>query len=425
MGNAALNDADLPQADLDILHRLAERKAAIAADPVNEERRSAWYALDAGEGDRVMVLAEHGGIRDPRKPIPDDVCECTDAWARGVERGLRTEFYQFEQLCDDHVVEPVLNVNWRVNKTGYGVEAVMHHGSTEERMGSRVWDSPIQDLDRDFDKLQAQTFSVDRESTLREKARLEAVFDGILTVRIRGGHYWTMGLTWPAIELIGLQNLMMTMYDNPEGLHRVMAFLREDHLAFTDWLEQEGLYSLNNENDYTGSGSMGYTRSLPQPDWKDGSPVRKRDQWVLSESQETVGVGPDQFEEFIFPYQLDVAGQFGKCYYGCCEPVHTRWHVLKRLPNLSRVSISPWTDQEFMAEALGRDYVFSRKPNPTLISTGTFDEDTLRNDVRQTLEAARGCRLEILMKDVHTLNNEPERLPRWVQIVREEIDRSA
>ena len=339
---------------------------------------------------------------------------------------MRTEFYQFEQLCDDHVVEPVLNVNWKVSKSGYGVEAVMHHSSSnEERMGSRVWDSPIQDLDRDFDKLQAQTFSVDRESTLREKARLEAVFDGILTVRIRGGHYWTMGLTWPAIELIGLQNLMMTMYDNPEGLHRVMAFLRDDHLAFTDWLEQEGLYSLNNENDYTGSGSMGYTRSLPQPDWKDGSPVRKRDQWVLSESQETVGVGPDQFEEFIFPYQLDVAGQFGKCYYGCCEPVHTRWHVLKRLPNLARVSISPWADQDFMAEALGRDYVFSRKPNPTLISTGVFDEETIRNDLRQTLEAARGCRLEILMKDVHTLNDEPERLPRWVQIVREEIDRSA
>jgi len=28
------------------------------------------------------------------------------------------------------------------------------------------------------------------------------------------------------------------------------------------------------------------------------------------------------------------------------------------------------------------------------------------------------------MKDVHTLNNEPERLPRWVEIAREEVEKA-
>lgn len=74
-----------------------------------------------------------------------------------------------------------------------------------------------------------------------------------------------------------------------------------------------------------------------------------------------------------------------------------------------------------MAEALGRDYVFSRKPNPTLISTEIFDETAIRDDLRQTLDLTRDCRLEIIMKDVHTLNNEPERLTRWVELAREEI----
>ena len=424
MEDKSQDDSQIPQHDIDILRGLAERKVAIAQDPVNEERRRAWYALDSGEDDRVMVLAEHGGIRDEKRPTSGIVCECTDDWARGVESGLRTEIWRFEELKDDHVVEPVLNVNWQVSKSGYGVEVVMHRSEDQTRMGSRTWDSPIQDLDRDFDKLQAQTFSVDREPALKQKARLEGVFDGILPVRVRGSFYWTLGLTWPAIELVGLQNLMMAMFDNPEGLHRVMAFLRDDHLAFVDWLEQEGLYSLNNENDYIGSGSMGYSRDLPQPGCEEGTPVRKSDLWVLSESQETVGVGPNQFEEFIFPYQLGLAERFGKCYYGCCEPVHNRWHVLKRIPNLARVSVSPWADQAFMAEAMGRDYVFSRKPKPTLISTGVFDEDAIRADLRETLEVARGCRLEIAMKDVHTLNNEPDRLARWVQMAREEIEKT-
>jgi hypothetical protein len=279
------------------------------------------------------------------------------------------------------------------------------------------------DLDRDFEKLHPRTFTVDREATLAEKARLEAVFAGALPVRIRGSHFWTLGMTWPAIELIGLEGLMMAMYDNPDGLHRLMTFLRDDHLAMTAWLEREGLFTLNNENDYTGSGSLGYTRDLPRAGWRDGDPVRMCDLWVLSESQETVGVGPEQFEEFIFPYQRAVVERFGKCYYGCCEPVNNRWHVLKRLPNLARVSVSPWADQAFMAEACGRDCVFSRKPNPSLISTSSFDEQAIRADLRGTLDAAGGCRLEIIMKDVHTLNNEPARAARWVELAREEAAR--
>ena len=53
---------------------------------------------------------------------------------------------------------------------------------------------------------------------------------------------------------------------------------------------------------------MGYTRDLARPEAAD---VQTTDQWVLLESQETVGVGPEQFAEFIFPYQRDLAARFG------------------------------------------------------------------------------------------------------------------
>ncbi|MBI5834942.1 MAG: hypothetical protein HZB16_21785 [Armatimonadetes bacterium] len=404
--------------DLDILRRLAARKAEIAHDPVNVERRRAWLAHDAGGDSRPMVLAESGGVRDAQRPLVPTL-ECADGWARGVEAGLRGEILRFEELRDDHVVEPVLNVGWHVATSDYGVQAVVHQGGDAQTMGSRSWEAPITDLDRDFHRLRPRTFSVDRDATLAAKARLERVFDGLLPVRLRGGFYWTMGMTWVAIDLIGLEGLMLAMYDNPAGLHRLMAFLRDDHLAFSAWLEAEGLYTLNNENDYIGSGSEGYTADLAA----DG-PARARDLWVLLESQETVGVSPALFEEFVFPYQQTLAERFGRVYYGCCEPVDSRWHILRRLPNLARLSVSPWSNQEAMAELLGRDYVFSRKPNPTLISTARFDEAAIRADLRQTLATARGCRLEIIMKDVHTLHNEPGRLARWVAMAREEIDRA-
>lgn len=408
--------------DLDILRRLGGRKAEIAADPANRERRDRWYAFDEGTAPGPMVLLEAGAIQP--HVIPDAVLECEDPWARGVERGLRLEIFQFEQVRDDSVVEDVCHVGWKVHKSGFGVETVQHRADNEGRLGARRWDPPLKDLDRDFDRLKKQTFSVDREGSLAAKARMEAIFQDVLRVEMRGGYWWTLGMTIVAIDLVGLDNLMLLMYDNPDGLKRLMQFLCDDHLSYAKWLEKEGLFFLNNGNDYIGSGSRGFTRRLPAADWKPGLPVRTRDQWVLLESQETVGVGPDLFEEFIFPYQLRIAKEFGLCYYGCCEPVNSRIHILKRLPNLARISVSPWADEEVMARECGREIVYSRKPNPALISTAVFDEAAIRRDLAKTLRAARGCRVELVMKDVHTVNNEPARAARWVELARDEIRRN-
>lgn len=168
-----------------------------------------------------------------------------------------------------------------------------------------------------------------------------------------------------------------------------------------------------------GSGTVGYTTELPREDLSPGDPVRAADLWVLSESQETVGVSPQMFEEFIFRYQLPLIERFGLCYYGCCEPVHLRWPVLRRIPTLRRVSVSPWCDQAYMAEQVGQDYIFCRKPHPGLVSTATFDEGTIVQDLVGTAQAARNCKLEIVMKDVHTLAGQPQRLGRWVELARD------
>jgi hypothetical protein len=93
--------------------------------------------------------------------------------------------------------------------------------------------------------------------------------------------------------------------------------------------------------------------------------------------------------------------------------------VIKRIPNLRRVSISPWCDQAMMAETLGDDYIFCRKPNPAMISTGHFDDEAIREDLRETVRLVGDGPLELVMKDVHTLNRDPERLGRWVTLARE------
>lgn len=406
--------------DVDILRSLAARRLDIVHHPLNVERRQRWYDHDAGRPGRPMVLAENGVAFEQ---LPESRLECREEWARGVESGFRFEAWQFDVIRDDHVVEPWLNCGWRVGASGYGVEIPTEWAErVSGNVASRHWDHPIKDLDADFDRLKPRTFTVDRQGSLDWADHLASLFDGLLPVRMRGAFWWTTGMTWPAMELLGLEPMMLAMVDNPAGMHRLMGFLRDDHLAFIDWLEREGLFTLNNENDYIGSGSMGYTHALPGADLAEGAPVRSRDLWVLSESQETVSVGPSMFEEFVLEYQLPVIARFGRCYYGCCEPVHTRWKALSRIPNLNRVSVSPWCDQERMAEHCGRGIAFSRKPNPALVSTDQFDEAAIREDIRTTLRAARKCNVELVMKDVHTLAGEHDRLARWVALANGVID---
>jgi hypothetical protein len=406
------------QNDIAILRELVKRKREISQDPLMAERRTAWLRHNELDSPRAMILAETGGVLDELVPL--GTLRCSEAWARAMERELRELIYRCEQVKDDWVVEPRLEYGWLIDLGTPGVEHHVVRGQNEGRLGSYHWDPPIADLERDFGKLRFRCPTVDREKTHAWAAFLEEHFGDILPPVLRRGYWWTTGLTWEAINLVGLEPFMLAMHDNPRGLHRLMAFLRDDFTQVLDWFEGEGLLTLNNENDYVGSGSIGYATSIPRNGNGHAAKVTAADLWGLSESQETVGVSPRMFEEFVFPYQLPIISRFGLSYYGCCEPVHNRIHIIKRIPNLRKVSVSPWCDQEKLADALGGEIIFCRKPNPTLISTSVFDEDAIRADLRQTVRAAQGCALELAMKDVHTLADQPWRLGRWVELAREE-----
>ena len=75
-----------------------------------------------------------------------------------------------------------------------------------------------------------------------------------------------------------------------------------------------------------------------------------------------------------------------------------------------------------MAEMLADRYIFSVKPSPTDLAMDNFDEARIRSELREALRITRDCHVEIIMKDNHTINNDPERVVRWVQIAREEAE---
>jgi hypothetical protein len=383
--------------------------------PVMKERRRLWRAHNGLENERPMLLVFPEGSWE--EILPPGSMQCKNSVAREWERQLRMILFQQEQIRDDSVVEPWFNLKWSVEPGHYGVETVYRHG---DNRGSYSWEAPVKNLDEDLRKLRFRAPAVDRTLSLEKKALAESLFGDILPVRFRGRYLKTCGLTRQAIELIGLEPFMLYMYDNPEGLHRLMGFLRDEMLNYTGWFEKQGLLSDMNEDDYTGSGGFGYTDELPSADRPAGGAVRLKDMWGFAESQETVGVSPEMFAEFIWPYQIPLLEKFGLNCYGCCEKLEQRLKYVLQGPRMRRISVSPWADREKCAGLLGRSYVYSWKPNPSLVGV-SFNETPIRDDLRETLKIARHCNLEIILKDLHTIQHEPARISRWVQIAREVI----
>ena len=142
--------------------------------------------------------------------------------------------------------------------------------------------------------------------------------------------------------------------------------------------------------------------------------------WGFTDSQETVGVSAEMFGEFIFPYQVPIQERFGLNCYGCCEPIDPRWEIVRQAPRLRRVSTSPWANRKKMAEYLGRDYVMSMKPSPTPIAGPSIDTEAIRHALREDLQAVKGCQVEIIMKDNHTIGGNPQNVIDWTRIAKQE-----
>lgn len=401
--------------DRDILRSLAARWMELASQPIMAERARAWTALHDLRGERVMVLFETGTLEHY---VEDRELQCSDPAHRGMEMHLRRTLRHVEEVGDDTVLEPYWTVGWQVRGESYGVEYTVTRATDSSGGGQGyTYDHPIRTPD-DLEKLHARRWTVDRDATARERERVDALFGDVLPVKVKGAGCHLPGLTSEVFRLAGNDNLLMWPYDEPEAMHRLMGYLRDDRLAMYQWLEREGLLSLNTDSRYVGSGSPGFTSALPTPGSKE--PAQLTDLWAWIESQETTMVSPEMFAEFYLPYMADLANRFGLVYYGCCEPIHDRWApIIGQIGNIRAVSVSPWNDFRKVGEFFGDKYVYSRKPTPAPLSGVTPDWDALREDLDATFDGARGCNLEIVFRDVYRIHGDRARLRKWVEMARE------
>ncbi|MCL2081498.1 MAG: hypothetical protein FWH16_05290 [Oscillospiraceae bacterium] len=398
--------------DRGILRELAAKQMELANSPQMSELRRDWRLHGAfSPASRPMILIETPTFEQDILP---PLMRCEGEEARALERELLLAVVNHTLFGDDTVVRDYMPVTPRRYMVPFGIEVRREQAGTGS-LGHHFVPS-IQDLERDFHKLGRSKYVLDWDSTRRELDLRNSVYGDILPARQAGFSLYCV-LTQDIVHIMSMEDMFISMYDYPELFHRMMAMLADDYLAYFDLLEAENALMPTAEDCGVGQGSYCYNEELPAQ----GGGLRTTDIWGYMDSQETTGVSPELFAEFVAPYYRRVIRRYGLLSYGCCEAVDPIWDCfLSGLDNLRKLSVSAWADEAYIGERLrGRNIVYMRKPSPNLLGVGSeLDERAVTDHIGQTVRAAEGCHLELVQRDVYSINNTPDKVRRYVELIR-------
>ncbi len=405
--------------DVTALRELAKLVREVADKPIQEERRRAWSNHNSFSGSYPLIYIRafaFDEVFDDRKLV------CSDPFYRHYEKRLYETLYR-DTFGDDFIVEPWINVQAVYDPTPeyrWGVRSEL--GEKPISGGAAAYTPVIQD-EEDFYKLTRPVHRINEAETSRLYEKLSEAVGDILTVNLDRGpmlRMWTGDITTDLAKLRGLEQLMWDAYDHPEFLHKLAGFMSESILAVHRQAREQGDWSLaNGENQ-----CMPYANELkrPAPNIYGVSPGEL---WGYMAAQEFTSFAPEMFDEFILRYQLPIIEQFGLTAFGCCEDV-TGWiPYLRKIKNLRRIAVSPFSDTKRCAEQIGGDYILSYRPNPSDMVSRGVDEEYVRGELRRQFDIFKqcGCRFDITLKDVETVSGDPDAVRRFVRFTREEIER--
>ena len=403
----------MSRTDSEILRELAFRYLAVCQAGEQERRRDLWR--------------RHNSLVETQPPIyvrafawaemPESRLECQDAFYHPYESLLRQSLLRatFE---DDFIFEPWVTVDaaWVTHPDGIWGLPVEWRG--REHGGAGVWRAPIQEPE-DLARLVEPHHEIDEQETERRLDRLGQAIGDIIPINLdRAPIYrmWNADISTQLAYLRGLEQVMWDMVDRPQWLHELLTLMRDGILRTHAEAEAAGDWALCDHQNQ----ALPYAQELDDPAANSPSVTRDR-LWTFCASQETTGVGPAMYDEFMLQYQIPIMAPFGLSAYGCCEDLTRKIDLLRQIPNLRRIAVSPMADVARCAEQIEKDYVFSYRPSPADMVSYRFDPQRVRDILTRDLQACRECHVDITLKDVETVQGDPERVRRWVRITREVI----
>jgi hypothetical protein len=407
--------------NMEILRRLASKVADIASLPVQQEKKRMWSKLNMLEDTKPMIWINE--ISWNEMDVDDELKLCTTGeFNQYYETELRRIIYQWEHMRADMVVENYIECPLYIRNTGIGLSPIVHEAVTdpESDIKGQSFEQCLITED-DIYKIHDPQIIYDRQKNESNLQYTKEIFDGILEVRMGAPsrHDFKLEIIDEYFQLRGIEQAMIDLVLEPEFVHKSLERLYNAMLSKVKQYEELNLLKLNNGNYRIGSGGIGYTDELPVNGY-DPDRVRTIDMWGCAQDQIFSQVSPAMHDEFAIRYVLPWMQMFGLTYYGCCEPLHKKVNILKKIPNLRKISMSPWVNENEAIDSVGSSYVYSYKPSPAIFATD-WEPDRIRKGLSDFLKRARnrGCIVEIILKDISTVQYKPHHLWEWAVIAAE------
>ncbi|WP_394927422.1 hypothetical protein [uncultured Robinsoniella sp.] len=410
--------------DISIIRELSRQVKEIAQMPVYQEKKKKWANHNDLTGDMEPLLwicpDDDGGWLEL---VEEKDLLSVDPDYRCLEWQLRKMIYHHENFQDDYVIEPVVRFDIPGEYTGYVYGSQTQKsawGIKIEPMGISAGAYRMNNYlnnDENLNRLLGHEvdFIIDLHKLDELKEKYKEAISGILDIEFHVPYsVLVQSLLIELVHLRGLTELMIDLYDEPEMLHKILDHMSSSKVKLLERLEEKGLTFDNCSNIYTGSGGLGYTNHSV----KDKAQVKLHEMWGFADSQEFSSVSPEMFREFALQYQSRGLKKFGYACYGCCEPLDMKYDaIFTELPNIRRLSVSPWSNINIAADAIGKKAIYSRKPDPAQICGG-FDAWEMEKQLSELRSVTAGkCYTEIILKDIRTIHHNPQTLISYVDLV--------
>jgi hypothetical protein len=408
----------LPPKDKDILQELAKAYRELAEDDRNRERVERIKAMHSLKPVRPPVWIDE--IPWHEMDIDGElVLHCESEKGKKMEDYFRKILYRWKYIQADMVVENAFYIRKSYTDSGIGVsikEQIVSHNIRSDIVSHHYEDQL--DSEEKLEKVKPPLIRACPEIDRENLEEAEAIFDGILPVRLRGHEMFYC--PWDDIaQLRGVEQCLFDMADNPGFTHRMIKKFTEVSVSRYTQMAEQGLLDSNIPALHC---TPPYTDELPSADW-DGGRIRLKDVWFRGMAQLFVSASPAMHDEYDIEYMLPFMEQCGLVYYGCCEPLNRVIPYLKKIKNLRKIGVSPWADIRSCAEQSGGNYVLARKPNPALVAIN-FSAEAVQKEITETAKICieNRCPYEYVLKDISTVGGSPKNLIDWVNTVTGVLD---
>ena len=406
--------------DRDIIRRLAYEYAVIALMDVHQEKAKLYRALNGLKPVRPVVLIDE--LPWSQLAVMDELKEqCIGERERAVERYFRRELYRWKHFPCDRILADYFSWPKHVTIGSFGID--IREDTLDADSGNNIVSHAYKDQissEKDMEKLQVPRITVNQEADEKDLKWLTGLIGDILPVRLTGLESAGYFEPWDDIaQWRGVEPLLWDLADRPEFLHSLVNKILNVRLDLLKRIEELNL--LDNSSPFLHC-TAGLCDELPGE--MGGDILLRKSIWGRGAAQIFASVSPGMTDAFEIQYARRFFEGFGLLYYGCCEPLHQKIGIVRQLPNLRKISITPWADVNAAADRIGPDFVMAYKPNPALLAVSSLNGDAVRAEIINALAACRRSNtpVEFTLKDISSVNGHPENLDQWAKIAMEIIE---